>query len=99
MFLLGFLTGFGPVLISLLSGLNLEDALFEFAYYRISDALTLRAFEGYLIPLGIIACVIKYKLFQNENLKQKFNREISVAVTQLLIGYLMAKAIIPNGIK
>ena len=90
LFLLGFLFGFGPVIMSMLSGLSLEDALFEFAYFRIAGALTLRAFEGYLIPLGIIACVIKYKLFQNENLKQKFNREISVAVTQLLIGYLMA---------
>ena len=90
MFLLGFLTGFGPVLISLLSGLNLEDALFEFAYYRISDALTLRAFEGYLIPLGLIACVIKYKLFQNDNLKQKISRDLSVVITQFLIGYLMA---------
>ena len=41
LFLLGFLFGFGPVIISMLSGLSLEDALFEFAYYRISDALTL----------------------------------------------------------
>ena len=90
LFLLGFLFGFGPVIISMLSGLSLEDALFEFAYYRISDALTLRVFEGYLIPFGIIAFAIKYKLFQNENIKQKFNRDISVAVTQLLIGYLMA---------
>ena len=90
LFLLGFLAGFGPVIISMLSGLSLEDALFEFAYYRIADALTLRAFEGYLIPFGIIAFVIKYKLFQNDILKQKFNRDISVAVTQLLIGYLMA---------
>ena len=90
LFLVGFLVGFGPVIVSMLSGLNLEYALFEFAYYRISDALTLRVFEGYLIPFGIIAFVIKYKLFQNENIKQKFNRDISVAVTQLLIGYLMA---------
>jgi len=90
LFLLGFLVGFGPVIVSMLSGLNLEYALFEFAYYRISDALTLRMFEGYLIPFGIIAFVIKYKLFQNENLKQKFSRDISVAVTQFLIGYLMA---------
>ena len=90
LFLLGFLFGFGPVIMSMLSGLSLEDALFEFAYYRISDALTLRAFEGYLIPFGIIAFVIKYKLFQNDNLKQKISRDLSVAVTQLLIGYLMA---------
>jgi hypothetical protein len=90
LFLLGFLFGFGPVIMSMLSGLSLEDALFEFAYFRIAGALTLRAFEGYLIPFGIIAFIVKYKLFQNENLKQKFNREISVAVTQLLIGYLMA---------
>lgn len=90
LFLLGFLTGFGPVLISLLSGLNLEDSLFEFAYYRITDALTLRAFEGYLIPLGIIAFTIKYKIFQNENLRQKISRDLSVAVTQFLIGYLLA---------
>ncbi|NCG42971.1 MAG: hypothetical protein GWO84_05480, partial [Euryarchaeota archaeon] len=90
LFLLGFLIGFGPVIMSLLSGLNLEDALFEFAYYRISDALTLRAFEGYLIPLGIIAFAIKYKLFQNENLKQRISRDLSVAVTQFLIGYFMA---------
>ena len=90
LFLLGFLVGFGPVIMSMLSGMNLEYALFEFAYYRISDALILRAFEGYLIPLGIIALVIKYKLFQNENLKQKISRDLSVAVTQFLIGYLMA---------
>ena len=90
LFLLGFLVGFGPVIMSMLSGLNLEDALFEFAYYRISDALTVRAFEGYLLPFGLIAFVIKYKLFQNENLKQKISRDLSVAVTQFLIGYLMA---------
>ena len=90
LFLLGFLVGFGPVIMSMLSGLNLEDALFEFAYYRISDALTVRAFEGYLLPFGLIAFFIKYKLFQNENLKQKISRDLSVAVTQFLIGYLMA---------
>ena len=90
LFLLGFLIGFGPVIMSLLSGLNLEDALFEFAYYRISDALILRAFEGYLMPFGIIAFAIKYKLFQNDNLKQKISRDLSVAVTQFLIGYFMA---------
>ncbi len=90
LFLMGFLAGFGPVIISMLSGLSLEDALFEFAYYGISDALKLRAFEGYLIPFGIVAFVIKYKLFQNENLKQKFDRDLSVAVTQLLIGYFLA---------
>ena len=94
LFLLGFLVGFGPVIMSMLSGLSLEDALFEFAYYRISDALTLRAFEGYLLPFGIIAFVIKYKLFQNENLKPKISRDISVAVTQLLIGYLMAFSVL-----
>lgn len=90
LFLVGFLAGFGPVIMSMLSGLSLEDALFEFAYYRIADALTLRAFEGYLLPFGIIAFIIKYKLFQNENLKQKFDRDLSVALTQLLIGYLLA---------
>ena len=66
---MGFLIGFGPVILLLISGMNVEDALFEFAYYRIESALSLRQLEGYIIPLGLILFSTKQLLFKNAKIK------------------------------
>ena len=87
---MGFLIGFGPVILLLISGMNVEDALFEFAYYRIESALSLRQLEGYIIPLGLILFSTKQLLFKNAKIKENISRDISLVITQLLLGYFLA---------
>jgi len=88
--LLGFIIGFGPVIVLLFSGLNIEDALFEFAYYRIESALSLRQLEGYIIPLGLTIFISKQLIFEKTNITEKISKDISLAISQLLLGYFLA---------
>ncbi len=88
--LFGFFIGFGPVIALLFSGMNIEDALFDFAYYRIESALSLRQLEGYIIPLGLILFTAKQLIFEKTKITEKISRDISLVITQLLLGYFLA---------
>lgn len=85
--LFGFLFGFYPVIYSIASGYSVEDALFEFAYYRIEDALSLRSFERYFIPFALLTLVAKQRFVVP---KTNASKDYNIAINQFLIGYFLA---------